>query len=109
MLHQFGLQCKLSLVMVADHGVQEEAARLPAHQSMEHVQNSACRRSFWGGCCIRVDMSKVELVHPQVELDICQRLHLPALETMITEQLDPNHALQSLEAIQVHACSSLPV
>ena len=56
-------------------------------------------------CCCRVDLARVTLVHPHVPLDISQRLGMPALEDVVTEQLDPRHPLQALAAIQ----ASLPL
>ena len=48
-------------------------------------------------------MTKVTLVHPHVPLDISRRLGMPALEDVVTEQLDVGRPLQGLDAIQVRA------
>ena len=43
------------------------------------------------------------LIHPHVPWEVSQKLGMPALEDVVTEQLDRQQPLQTLESIQVRA------
>lgn len=57
--------------------------------------------------CRRVDLSKVTLVHPLVPSELCQKLGMPALEDVVTEQLDDRQPLQIIDSIQVQSSKHL--
>ncbi|KAK9798935.1 hypothetical protein WJX73_003884 [Symbiochloris irregularis] len=54
----------------------------------------------------RVDLTKVTLVHPLVSTEVCQKLGMPALENIVTEQLDDRQPLQIIDSIQGMSCEA---